>query len=386
MEQPSTAFRDIADVLETVETAETNGSLKKVTALRPRGKDVVAAGAVQVELGVRIPLLATETVPEQSTLTLQDAHLTEDGALHVDLLATVPPETQDGDTASQSTDLQTATTTRSDSTACAADATDSTTETTDEETPSQESPGEPPKPPAYRDPEQLAAVYDEYDTFAEMTDALDVDVTPQTVRRYMIKHGIHEPSAANGSQAAEPKDLEPDTTHPDTEQPAQGPGQSGSPAETGPPANAETAPSDVAADGHGGTREAATENNPESDPPLQEPPGESAAPDPDDTGDGNSVETANTEDSRPAVATSDVELPDHLTLADIKTTVQEAQTLYEAQQQLDLDREEACRLLQELNLLDLVHGRAATRDLVNRTIEDINHRLHAATTSDPEQA
>lgn len=47
--------------------------------------------------------------------------------------------------------------------------------------------------PPYRDPEKLAAVYNESATFREMKTALDTDVTAQTVRKYMIKYGIHEP-------------------------------------------------------------------------------------------------------------------------------------------------------------------------------------------------
>lgn len=49
-------------------------------------------------------------------------------------------------------------------------------------------------PPAYKDPERLEEVYEQYDSFAAMTEALDVDVTPQTVRRNMMKHDIHIPS------------------------------------------------------------------------------------------------------------------------------------------------------------------------------------------------
>jgi len=47
--------------------------------------------------------------------------------------------------------------------------------------------------PRYRDPEELAAVYDPNATFEEMKTALGVDVTAQTVRKYMIEYGIHEP-------------------------------------------------------------------------------------------------------------------------------------------------------------------------------------------------
>ncbi|MFC7019393.1 MULTISPECIES: hypothetical protein [Haloarcula] len=58
-------------------------------------------------------------------------------------------------------------------------------------------------PPPYKDPELLREVYETYDSFAEMTEALDVDVTAQTVRRNMMKHGIHEPSTSNSESDAD---------------------------------------------------------------------------------------------------------------------------------------------------------------------------------------
>jgi hypothetical protein len=57
--------------------------------------------------------------------------------------------------------------------------------------------------PPFEDPELLAEVYDSCSTFAEMTDALGMDVTPETVRRYMIEHGIHRP-ASYGADGSEP--------------------------------------------------------------------------------------------------------------------------------------------------------------------------------------
>jgi hypothetical protein len=45
--------------------------------------------------------------------------------------------------------------------------------------------------PYYKNYELLAEVYEKYETFAEMTEALDVDVTPATVREHMVKHDIH---------------------------------------------------------------------------------------------------------------------------------------------------------------------------------------------------
>ena len=51
--------------------------------------------------------------------------------------------------------------------------------------------------PPFRDTELLREVYETCDTFAEMPEALGMDVTAETVRRYMIRQGIHEPTSYN---------------------------------------------------------------------------------------------------------------------------------------------------------------------------------------------
>ena len=48
--------------------------------------------------------------------------------------------------------------------------------------------------PQYQDPQRLQAVYEANETFEDMKEALDVDVTAQTVREYMIEYEIHNPS------------------------------------------------------------------------------------------------------------------------------------------------------------------------------------------------
>lgn len=57
--------------------------------------------------------------------------------------------------------------------------------------------------PPFRDPELLAEVYESCDTFAEMTDAIGMDVTAETVRRYMIDYGIHQPNSYNTDRDTE---------------------------------------------------------------------------------------------------------------------------------------------------------------------------------------
>ncbi|MFC6941657.1 hypothetical protein ACFQE8_17050 [Salinirubellus sp. GCM10025818] len=69
--------------------------------------------------------------------------------------------------------------------------------------------------PPFRDPELLAEVYESCDTFAEMTDAIGMDVTAETVRRYMIDYGIHQPNTydTGGDEGEEDRDVEDGGAH-----------------------------------------------------------------------------------------------------------------------------------------------------------------------------
>lgn len=60
--------------------------------------------------------------------------------------------------------------------------------------------------PPFKDPELLAEIYDSCETFAEMAEALEMDVTGETVRRYMIQHDIHEPRSYQTSDQTESVD------------------------------------------------------------------------------------------------------------------------------------------------------------------------------------
>jgi hypothetical protein len=67
--------------------------------------------------------------------------------------------------------------------------------------------------PYYKKKDLLARVYEEHETFAEMTEALDVDVTPATVREHMVNHGIHPSSsdseAADNSEGDDTPEVDP---------------------------------------------------------------------------------------------------------------------------------------------------------------------------------
>ena len=160
-------------------------------------------------------------------------------------------------------------------------------------------------PPAYRDPERLASVYEAEDTFPAMRDALDADVSAQTVRRHMIRHGIHDPQADGETEAG--GETEADATDESTD------------GETGP----------VLTDG------------------------------------------AALHDLVPP----DLSLPDDLRLGDLRDCIETADTLYDVQQRFDLDRETARELLAAFDLLDLVHGRVATKHQREQSKDEIDRRI-----------
>jgi len=72
--------------------------------------------------------------------------------------------------------------------------------------------------PPFEDHALLADIYDSCETFAEMADVIEMDVSGETVRRYMIQQGIHEPASydtgrtTGGSGRDESTDRIPDGT------------------------------------------------------------------------------------------------------------------------------------------------------------------------------
>jgi len=142
--------------------------------------------------------------------------------------------------------------------------------------------------PPFKDPDLLATVYDSCDTFAEMAAELEMDVTAETVRRYMIDYDIHEPDTYRTGGA-----------------------------------------------------------------------------------------TAATGDEQ-VVLSDGIGLPDDVTAEDLVETVERSNTIYEVKQDIDIERDDALEMLQDLNLLDLVVGRLATEGEREVTREDIVDRLREA--------
>ena len=71
--------------------------------------------------------------------------------------------------------------------------------------------------PPYEDTEYLRALYDAHDTFSEMGEEIVMDVSGETVRRYMIEAGVHDPvtyeTATGAIQSGTRSEQSDDTTN-----------------------------------------------------------------------------------------------------------------------------------------------------------------------------
>lgn len=183
--------------------------------------------------------------------------------------------------------------------------------------------------PVFRDPERLRAAYERCDTFAEMTEALGLDVTAETVRRYMIDAGVHEPTSY-------------DTGSDDGD---------GDGASAGDETSAGGRPEGAAAGDAGGP-------------------------------DGEDVPDAGTAEDLPddGLYADGIGLPDGLTVEGLIETIRRSNTLYEVSHDLDVERGTARAVLEDLNLLDLVVGRLAMEAEREVSREEVVRRLREAAT------
>lgn len=175
--------------------------------------------------------------------------------------------------------------------------------------------------PPFRDPELLASIYDSCETFTEMSEAIEMDVTAETVRRYMIDCGIHEPNTYRVDESSN------DQTDSHSE-----------------------------ADAESAARAAEDDDLPESAPDA---PGEQ-------------------ESSPPVALTDGIGLPDNVTIDALVESVSESNTVYEVKRDLDLERAETLDLLRQLDLVDLVVGRVASKRERNLDRSEIVDRLRRA--------
>lgn len=192
--------------------------------------------------------------------------------------------------------------------------------------------------PPFRDPDLLAEVYESCKTFAEMSEVIDMDVTAETVRRYMIDYGIHEPNTYSAD--------------------------SGTAESSGPDTDTET---DVAADDANADADTGAEG--ETDDQTASSAGTS------ERTETTKAASSDSEDGSPVVVTDGLGLPDDITVDTLVETVSRSNTIYEVKQDVGLDRDETLELLRRLNLVDLVVGRVTTEHERNIGRETILDRL-----------
>jgi hypothetical protein len=200
--------------------------------------------------------------------------------------------------------------------------------------------------PPYDDVAYLRRLYDACDTFTEMSRRIEMEVAAETVRRYMIDAGIHEPTSYDTSAPEREADSEPAT--------GTGAGSGDSDA-TGPAA--ESGP-----DESGSTDERDANDGGRSVPDSPEPSDSEGQPGADSIPTGRLV-------------TDGVGLPDGLRTTDVADAVVESATLYEVQRSLGLDRERTRSLLERLDLLDLVVCRLADASEREITYDEVASRL-----------
>ncbi|WP_420182938.1 hypothetical protein ACNO8S_16705 (plasmid) [Haloarcula sp. KBTZ06] len=157
--------------------------------------------------------------------------------------------------------------------------------------------------PPYEDTDYLQALYDECDNFREIAEQIQMDVSSETVRRYMIEADIHVPNTYNTSSDDEKEPSAKSGTSDEDEQ-----------VNMVEPVSAE------------------------SPGPAEESVGEL----PDEQ-----------------LVTDGIGLPADVQLQDVADAVIDSDTVYEVQRCLSLDRGQTRDLLEQLNLLDLVLCRLA---------------------------
>ncbi|MFD1599374.1 hypothetical protein [Halobellus rarus] len=174
--------------------------------------------------------------------------------------------------------------------------------------------------PPYEDTPYLRRLYESCDTFEEMSQRIEMDVSDETVRRYMIEAEVHSPTSyETRSETVEPTG-----------------GEQSSPVSGD--LSADHSSSDASSERGG--------DDPRID-PL-----------PDDQ-----------------LVADGIGFPDRLTLHDVVDAVADARTVHEVGRELGLEHDRTRRLLRQLNVLDLVLRRVSDDSTRELSVEDVAARI-----------
>ena len=274
----STAFGELAEILECLEL--TDAEVRDIT-LNERALN--ENETISADIRVGLPLFADFDVRDDVSIEADGTDLTQERH-DFELTVTVPTDGRSDDSPIASA-LNEATTT----TGASAVGPLATSESGN---------------PAYKDPDALRTVYEKYDTFSEMTEALGVDVTSETVRRYMVEYDIHDPTA--------------DEDHRPTD------------------------------DGENGTDETESEADGRRESEIA------------DVELAEAFTSADEDETEEKRAADGLGVPGNSTVGELTTILEESRTVYEVAQRLDTDYDSTRRLLTDFDLLDLVKSRLSS--------------------------
>ncbi|WP_162224263.1 hypothetical protein [Halorussus salinus] len=353
------------------------GSEPEITELQSRNEET---GGIEADVSVEIPLHA-DVDGGITELSVTNAGLTDDGDISIQFSTAIdradeeasaidalPSEVGDASPTDMGREAETTPEGATDANATASGVTDGGTAIVS--TPSSAGATAADRP-AYKDPEELEAVYDAERTFPEMRDELGVDVTPKTVRHYMVEYGIHDPETVPSD------DDGPKPAYKDPEELAAVYDAGRTFPEMRDELGVDVTPKTV--------RHYMVEygiHDPEADPSESELVAGGSDRDALPADDAPSSDRDVTPDSGDVAAdiADEVNLPGDLSVVGVTEAVCTAKTLYEVQRELGIDREQTHRLLSELNLLELVHGRVSTVSVQSRTRETVERRIREAVT------
>jgi hypothetical protein len=341
----SAAFEELTEVLKCLESSNTE--IKNV-ALHEETVDT--EDKIMADLTVAIPVLSGVTLHDDVSIQAESFEV-QDRKIDVNLTVTLPL----GDDAPEDSVSR-------NGSACSSGGTDSRSQ--------------PNAVPAYKDPEALQAVYEEYDTFPEMTEALGADVTSETVRRYMVDYDIHDPSdntpqahsfshTSAGTDQSEGDDRSYTSPTERTGSASRGTADSTDSSGTV-AANSGESPSDTdesAASDRTGNTNRGSEANPNS--------GD------DELGNRSVAELLaemDNQNSGDKLIADGLGIPQDLTIAELASIVNQSNTIHEVGQRLSMSQGNARRLLQGLDLISFVTHRLAA-DQIDVSHAEIKRRI-----------
>lgn len=341
----SAAFEELTEVLKCLESSDAEIQNVALHEQTPDTADEIAA-----DLTVGIPVLSGVSLHDGVTIEAEDFDV-QNQRIEVDLTVTLPVG-EDAPSPVRHTGTSTSgarTVTGSQSNSL----------------------------PSYKDPEALQAVYEAYDTFPEMTEALGADVTSETVRRYMVKYDIHDPS----DNTPQTRDFNPSSTGSRTERES-----GGNQNESNQVPGSESKSTQLS----GSESESAASEEPtdEDEPTGRDTTTDRGAQSGTDTDDGASDELGNrsvaemlaesdSQQGDDKIVADGLGIPRDLTVAEFAAVINQSNTTRDVKQRLEMSQGNARRLLQELNLISFVTHRLAA-DQINVTPAEIKRRIESA--------